>query len=231
MKIFGFVLLLIVLLLMVPVIVHLDSEPQLTVTVKYLWFKKGILPKGEKSAEKKKGPSDSKAPKKKKTREKRQLSYKLEEIFELLQKLQQRTSPAVRRLLHRTSLAKFRMRMVVVGEDAADTALKFGKVNAQVFTAVAFVAGLIKLKADQVEILPGFGASQSEMSYSGVARLSPLALLVAGVQIGFWALASALPMFLRSRKNKTSKKTGGDGAADPRKEDQNGKETSLERGA
>lgn len=231
MKIFGFVLLLIVLLLMVPVIVHLDSAPQLTVTVKYLWFKKGILPKSEKNTEKKKESSDSKTPKKKKAREKRQLSYKLEEIFELLQKLQQRTSPAVRRLLRRTSLGKFRMRMVVVGEDAADTAIKFGKVNAQVFTAVAFVAGLIKLKADQVEILPGFGASQSEMSYSGVARLSPLTLLVAGVQIGFWALASALPMFLRSRKNKTSKKTGGDGAADPRKEDQNGKETSLERGA
>ncbi|MEA5136960.1 MAG: hypothetical protein VB035_12570 [Candidatus Fimivivens sp.] len=230
MKVFGLVLLLIILFLMVPVIVHLDSAPQLTVTVKYLWFKKGILPKGEKGQGKEKEPAEPKTPKKKKARKKRQLSYTLEELFELLQKLQQRTSPAVRRLLRRTSLAKFRMRMVVVGEDAAETAIKFGKVNAQVFTAVAFVAGLIKLKADQIEILPGFGASQSEMSYSGVARLSPLALLVAGVQIAFWGLASALPLFLKSQKDKTYKKTGGD-AAEPRKEDQNGKETSLERGA
>lgn len=230
MKVFGFVLLLIVLLLMVPVIMHIDSAPQLTVSVRYLWFKKGILPKGEKGQGKEKEPAQPKTPKKKKAKAKRELSYTLQELLDLFQTLQRRTSPAVRRLLRRTSLAKFRLRMIVVGEDAADTAIKFGKVNAQVFTVVALVEAFIRLKADQIEILPGFGASQGEMSYSGVVRLAPLALLVAGVQIAFWGLASTLPLFLKSRKNKTSKKAGG-AAAEPRKEDQNGKETSLERGA
>ncbi|KAF5030772.1 hypothetical protein DSECCO2_634690 [anaerobic digester metagenome] len=153
----------------------------------------------------------------------------MQEMWTLLRKLLRHTSPAVRRLLRRTSLAKFRMRMVVAGGDAADTAIKFGKVNAQVFTAVAVVKEMINLKADQIEILPGFGASQSETSYSGELRLSPFALLVAVVQIAFWGLVSSLPLLLKSRNNKTLKKAGGN-VAGARKEDQNGKETSLERG-
>ncbi len=228
MKIFGCILLLIFLLLLVPVRLYVNSEPELTVIVKYFWFKKGILPKGEKSGEKK-APAEKK-PKTKKAREKRALSYTLQEILELVRILLRRTSPAVRRLLRRTSLAKFRMRMIVAGADAAETAIKFGKVNAQVFTAIALVEGLIRLKADQIEILPGFGVAKSETSYSGEMRLSPFALLVAGVQIAFWGLVSALPLFLKSRNNKTSKKSGGE-TADARKEDQNGQETPLERGA
>lgn len=228
MKIFGCILLLIFLLLLVPVRLYVNSEPELTVIVKYFWFKRGILPKGEKR-EKKEQPTGEK-PKKKKAREKRALSYTLQELLELLRLLLRRTSPAVRRLLRRTSLAKFRMRMIVAGQDAAETAIKFGKVNAQVFTIVALVEEIIRLKADQIEILPGFGVAKSETSYSGEMRLSPLALLAAGAQVAFWGLVSALPLFLKSRENKTSKKSGGE-TADARKEDQNGKETPLERGA
>ncbi len=228
MKIFGCILLLIFLLLLAPVRLYVNSQPELTVIVKYFWFKKGILPKSGQGGEKK--ATAEKKPKAKKAREKRALSYTLQEILELLRILLRRTSPAVRRLLRRTSLAKFRMRMIVAGQDAAETAIKFGKVNAQVFTAIALVEGLIRLKADQIEILPGFGVAKSETSYSGELRLRPFALLVAGVQIAFWGLISALPLFLRSRNNKTSKKSGGE-TAGARKEDQNGQETPLERGA
>ncbi|MFV0496568.1 MAG: hypothetical protein ACK5L0_00145 [Candidatus Fimivivens sp.] len=228
MTVFGCILLLIVLFLMVPVIVHIDSAPKLTITVQYLCFKKGILPKSDKATGKKK--ARPRAKKKKKERKKRALSYTLQELLSLLQTLQRRTSPAVRRLLRRTSLAKFRLRMIVVGEDAAQTAIKFGKTNAQVYNAVAWVKEIIRLKADQIEILPGFGVSRSERSYSGIVRLAPLALLVAGVQIVFWGMISALPLLLKSSKKKTSKNVGGDAAA-LRKEDKNGKETPIERGA
>lgn len=228
MKIFGCILLLIILLLLVPVRMHIDSAPELTVTVKYLWIKKGILPKEAHRAGKT-APSGEKTERKKKLREKRELPGTWQELFELFQKLLHRTSPAIRRLLRRTSLAKFRLRMIVAGKDAADTAIRFGKVNAQVFTAVAVVKEIIKLKADRIEILPGFGVDKSETSYSGEMRLSPFAVLAAGAQIAFWGLISALPVFLKSRKSKTSKKTGGDTAA--RKEDQNGEATPLERGA
>lgn len=230
MKIFGCILLLIVLFLMAPVIVHIDSVPKLTITVRYFWFKKGILPKDEEKVAKKKKAPRAKTKKKKKDREKGTFSYTLLELLDLLQKLQQRISPAMRRLLRRTSLAKLRLRMVVVGEDAAETAIKFGKVNAQVFAAVALLEGTIRLKAEQIEVVPGFGAEQGEISYSGVVRFVPLALLIAGAQIAFWGLVSALPLFLKSSKKKTLK-TAGDKAAALRKEDQNGKETPFERGA
>ena len=228
MKVFGCILLLISLALMIPVVVHVDSHPELTVTAKYLWFKKGILPKDERRA-KKKMPDSKTGGKTKKTKEKRELSATLQELLTLVQKLLRHTSPAVRRLLRRTSLAKLRMRMVVTGKDAADTAIKFGKVNAQVFTAVAVVDRIITLKADQIQILPGFGVSQSETSYSGEMRLSPFALLAAGAQIAFWGMLAGLPLVLKSRKNKTLKKAGGDADA-ARKEDQNGKATPSERG-
>ena len=228
MKIVGCILLLIFLLLLLPVRLYINSEPELTVTVKYLWFKLGILPKGEKTAPKR--TPKGKKPKKKKARERQALSYTLQEMLELARILLRRTSPAVRRLLRRTSLAKFRLRMIVAGADAFETAIKFGRVNAQVFSAIAWIEELIRLKADQIEISPGFGVAKGETSYSGELRLAPLALLVAGAQIAFWGLVSAIPLFLKSRKNKTSNKSGGK-TADARKEDQNGKETPVERGA
>ena len=61
MKVWGCILLLIVLPLMIPVVVHVDSHPQLTVTIKYFWFKKGILPKGERPAKKKEAPAQAEA--------------------------------------------------------------------------------------------------------------------------------------------------------------------------
>ncbi len=226
MKIIGCIFLLIFLLLLLPVRLYVNSEPELTVVVKYLWFKKGILPKGEKPAQK--APEKKKSTKK--IKEKRALSYTLQELLELMRILLRRTTPPVRRLLRRTSLAKLRLRMIVAGEDAAKTAIKFGKVNAQVFSAVALIKQVIRLNAEEIEILPGFGVAKGETSYSGELRLIPLAMLAAGVQIAFWGLASALPVFLRSRKKNASGQSGGEAPA-ARKGDQNGKETPVKRGA
>lgn len=230
MKIIGCVLLLIFLLLFLPVRLYINSEPELTVVVKYLWFKKGILPKGEKPA--KKAPREKKPKKKpkKKAKEKRALSYTLQELLELTRILLRRTTPAVRRLLRRTSLAKLRLRMIVAGNDAAETAIKFAKVNGQVFSAVALIKQVIRLNAEEIEILPGFGVAKGETSYSGELRLIPLAMLAAGAQIAFWGLVSALPVFLRSRKKNASGQSGGEAPA-ARKGDQNGKETPVKRGA
>lgn len=220
MKIFGCILLLILVIMLVPVVIHFDSAPQLTVNVKYFWLKKAILPKEDKHTKKVKVPSDKAAKKKKRPKKKPQLPDSPQELFSLLLKLLRKTSPAVRRLLRRTSLAKFRLRMIVAGSDAMATAIKFGKVNAQIFYIVGLVERIITLKADQIEILPGFGAERSEATYSGEVRLSPLFLLVAGLQVLFWSL----PLLLKMKKSKPSDKADGD-TAEQRKEDNHGKKT------
>lgn len=220
MKIFGCILVLILALMLVPVVIHFDSAPQLTVTVNYFWIKKKIFPQKEKRIQKPKSARDKAAGKKKQAKKKPKLPDTPQELFSTLIKFVKRTGPTVRRMLRRTSLAKFRLRMIVADSDAAKTAMKFGRVNAEVFYIVALIERVVTLKTDQIDILPGFGAEKSEMSYSGEIRLSPLFLLVAGVQLIFWGL----PLMLKFRKPKASQKIDGV-VAEQRKEDNDGKKT------
>lgn len=229
MKVFGCILLLLILLLLVPVFVVFDKNLEFSVTLKYFWFKRNILPKKKTETKEAEKPDEDREPKEKK-KKKKELPATPQEIWELLQKLIPRLTPPVRRLLRRTTIAKFRLRMIVVGDNAADTAIKFGKVNAAVFSFVAVVNRIVTLKVKQIDIIPGFGADLSETSCSGEIRLVPLALLIAGVQFAIWSLVSAFPLLLSKSKDKKDHKQNGndDTIAERRKEDSNGKETSIE---
>lgn len=98
----------------------------------------------------------------------------------------------MQRLLRRTGLARVSLRLVVKGEDAAATALRFGRANAAVYSTVAALDRIFFLRVEQIEIIPGFAAEQEEYSCSGEIRLFPFAVLIAALQLGFWTLIALI---------------------------------------
>lgn len=192
MALLGYALLLLLAVaLLAPVRLFFDSGPGPTLTLRWLLLKKRLLPRRRKAKGTSPAPekqTEPQAKKKKAPLSERPLSYYLA----LFERLWPHLSHAVRHLLRRTGILRLRLRMVVVGADAADTALRFARTNAVVVSAIAICDRVFTLRAEQVDIIPGFTAEKSEAQVSFCLSLLPAAALIAGAQLLLWALASYL---------------------------------------
>ncbi len=180
----------ILLLLLVPVRVTASaaSGQKAAAALHWLLFSYPLYPRPQKEK-----PKDGAKKEKKREAEKPDKPRRgIEPLLTQLLADFDRLAHPVQKLLRRTSLAAFSLRIVVVGEDAAATALRFGTVNAAVYSGVAILDRVFALRVRQIEILPGFTAEREEYSFSGELRLVPLAALAAAVQIGFWTLAAMI---------------------------------------
>ena len=151
-------------------------------------------------------------------------------MIELLPKAVEKLIPPIRKLLKRTVVGKFSLTVTVVGSDAADTAIKFGKINGAVFYAVALLDRIMTLKVKNVDITPGFAAEQSEFKASAKIKAYPLALLIAAVQLGVSALILLIPA-VKQRKRKNRAANTASAQINDRKDDRNGEEKSVGRSA
>lgn len=193
------ILLLILLLLLIPVRIkaHAATEEPPEVVMWVLMFPVRLVP-GRDSSDKrrrKKHPSSGESGKSKK-----QIHDLKRFAAGLLPYLSHLCAP-VQRLLRRTGVARVSLRFVVTGEDAAQTAIRFGQVNAAVYFAVAVLDRIVSLRVDRIEILPGFTAPKEQYAVCAEARIFPFAVLIAGLQIGFWILAAALRAGQRPEKS------------------------------
>lgn len=191
-------LLLLLLLLPVRVTAKAATGQEPTATLHYLFFSVLLYPRPERPAPKQ--PEKKKQPKEKGEQPKRDLKPLLMQLLSRFERL----SRPVQRLLRRTGLARFFLRLVVVGEDAAATALRFGRANAAVYSAVAVLDRIFALRVRQIEIIPGFTAEREEYSFSGEARVVPLAALIAALQLGFWALVALIQSAGASKDTKAT---------------------------
>lgn len=225
MKTFFFITAAIILLLLVPVAARWNTEPVFTLDIKYFFFKKRLLPKEKKEPAAKKPEGAQPMPAKKK---KPALPVDTKELIELLPRAVKKLSPPVQRLLRRTTVADFYLRVVVVGSDAADTAIKFGEANAAVFSLIALADRAVLLKTQGVDIIAGFSEQKSSAECRGELRAVPLAVIIAAASILIKALILALPLY---KGRKSAKEKDILQKNDRRKEDSDGKEKSTQRGS
>ena len=225
MKIAIIVLLMLTLVLLIPVTAEARYDGEMFLSVKYLFLKKKILPKvpKEKTAKKKKAPKKTKP-----DRPKRKFPFTVREMLELAPKAVDRLLPPVRRLLKRTVIASFELDAVIVGSDAADTAIKFGKLNAAAVYAVALVDRIVTLKAKRINIYPGFTYEKSDFRACGDIKAYPLAVLIAAVQLAVYGLMLLIPELAKKKKNKAKADRINN---NDRKDDSNGKEEPIGRSA
>ena len=137
---------------------------ELYVDLKFLFYKKRLMPqdKKEKKSGQKKEPKEDKPKKDKKPKE--AFFDTLERFTELLS-----AGGSIGRLalsLHKASLD---FKVKVGGQDAADAAIKSGRMSAYLHTAAAVLANLVNVKKRNITVAPDYNSKDSE--YDLCARL------------------------------------------------------------
>lgn len=133
---------------------------KLTLKLKVLVFDFTLVPK-----KKKKKPKKSRAKKKKADDKKeddgsyvKKLSERkgVEGIVSMLIELSKLAASTLKGVLSHTVINKFDIKLTVVGEDAADTALKYGKVCSVFYPAVTIVCESAKCRDYSLDVTPDF---------------------------------------------------------------------------
>ncbi|MBS5481396.1 MAG: DUF2953 domain-containing protein [Clostridiales bacterium] len=179
----------VLLLLLLPVHVSLRFREELEVRVRYAFVSLRVYPRPEKPAkkEKKKAARAHRRAKKKETEEK---LPQLEKLFKedgvsavaaYLQMMAKLAADALRRALRVIVVDRLQVRLIVVGEDAADTAVRYGKICAAVYPAQAVLETVMKVRRRQIDVEPGFLQEKSSTAVDLRAHVQPLRVLAAAV--------------------------------------------------
>lgn len=179
----------VLLLLLLPVHVSLRFREELEVRVRYAFVSLRVYPRPEKpeKKEKKKAARAHRGAKKKETEEK---LPQLEKLFKedgvsavaaYLQMMAKLAADALRRALRVIVVDRLQVRLIVVGEDAADTAVRYGKICAAVYPAQAVLETVMKVRRRQIDVEPGFLQEKSSTAVDLRAHVQPLRVLAAAV--------------------------------------------------
>ena len=68
--------------------------------------------------------------------------------------------------------------MVVGGENADDTAIKFGQMNEMIYSFVTVADKVINLQIKQLDIVPAFEPREQEIYFSTTLKLVPLVAIM-----------------------------------------------------
>lgn len=176
----------VLLLLLLPVHVSLRFRDELEVRVRYAFVSLRVYPRPEKPAKKKKKAARAGRRAKKQEPEEKlsQIEKLLKEdgvgaVVEYLQSVAKLAVDALRRALRVIVVDRLETRLIVVGEDAAETAVLYGKICAAVYPAQAVLETVMKVRRRQVCVEPGFLQEKSSAAVDLRAHVQPLRLLVA----------------------------------------------------
>lgn len=200
-KIILIILAVLLLLMLFPIRITVDYDGQPRVGVGYLFLKFQIVPPKEKKPPRKKKPpkKPEKEPDAKKTQEKkpgtlRRLMdrYGLDGLIEILKDIVKIVVGLLGGLGKHLYFTRFRVRICIVGEDAADTAVKYGYVCSAVYPLVAVLREHSVLKNPYTDISAGFLAEKTAAELELTAKIRPLFLVGLGLKALFGLIKSVL---------------------------------------
>lgn len=150
------------IILMINVRFYATYEDTLRVIAKFLFWEFILLPESEKEEKKKKKRKNRKKAKKKDENEKKEYVKKvsktkgIEGLASILIELVKLICSAIKGLAEHAVVKKFEFLVKVAGEDAADTALKYGKYCGVIYSAVSLICGTAKCDDYTLKVAPDF---------------------------------------------------------------------------
>lgn len=192
------------LLLLCPITLTASYETQLEAKLRFLFFSYRLAPPKEKK------------PKKKKKAEKQQegppppQESKLKQLIKergfggflrLMKELAQLLTETVKDFFKHVKIKVLKLRLTAVGEDASDTALKYGYACSAVYPVVSMVTALSGCKNYRVSVTPGFQEKESSVSCYLKLRFAPIYVASAGLK----ALYRYFKLVLKQKKMETLK--------------------------
>ena len=147
-------------------------------------------PKKEKKKKVKKQTPKTEQPKKA-TEKKPSLikKYGIEWLLNLIKRVAELAVSALQEFFSHILIKKFSLSISVAGDDAADTAIKYGKYCAVVYPAVGTIVRVVKCKGYGVDINPNFSEkAETEINFDFVARVFVFRLVALAVKHGIKGL-------------------------------------------
>ncbi len=147
-------------------------------------------PKKEKKKKAKKQTQKSEQPKKA-TEKKPSLikKYGIEWLLNLIKRVAELAASALQDFFSHILVKKFSLGISVAGDDAADTAIKYGKYCAVVYPAVGTIVRVVKCKSYGVDINPNFSEkAETEINFDFAARIFAFRLIGLAVKHGIKGL-------------------------------------------
>lgn len=194
--ILGAIILLLIILLYSPFRIFVSCyENKLSVCVKYLFFKKNILPKPEKKAiskpdmtadkqtkkslkrpgKKKKESKSSKKAEKSKKDKKIFFPEDKEERIAFIINILKSSGKALKHFTKKIVIKKVRAEIYISDLDACDCAINFGKANIAVYNILSFAACFFKIKKEYININCVYNKPESIYNFSFVVKFTPSA--------------------------------------------------------
>jgi len=147
-------------------------------------------PKKEKKKKVKKQTPKTEQPKKA-TEKKPSLikKYGIEWLLNLIKRVAELAVSALQDFFSHIMIKKFSLSISVAGDDAADTAIKYGKYCAVVYPAVGTIVRVVKCKGYGIDINPNFSEkAETEINFDFVARVFVFRLVALAVKHGIKGL-------------------------------------------
>ena len=206
MKLFLIILLLLIGILLIPVRIFIKADPDVAVSIGYLFFRWPVLPQKDRPETTPKKPKKEKKEKPKAEKKKKKLNIQdLKPYLGTLLDVLSHCFKSIQKLLKRTTLARLTFEIKVVGEDAAAVAMQYGRVSTAVYNAVAMLDRIFTLRVEQICILPDFTGDRTDFRMSLEVRVIPLAGLLAGLNILGWSLFGLVKIFLQQDQDNKKK--------------------------
>ena len=122
-------------------------------------------------------------------------------FLRLMKELAQLLTEAVKDFLRHANVKELELRLTAAGEDAADTAVKYGYACSVVYPVVSMITALSGCKNYKVSVIPGFREKESSVFCYIKIRFGPIFLVASG----FKALHKYFKLVLNQKKVETLK--------------------------
>lgn len=196
--IIGGILLLIALILLLPITAQIKFEDDFFLKVKFLGITVYKLKEKQEKNKTKKEKSENNEPKPKakeqgifaKLKAKHGFKGAIKEVFDFAGKVITEIKPQLLKIKFR----KFKLELIVVGEDAAMTAIEYGAVCGIVYPVLSFIDQNLNIKLKQIIVEAGFKQNESVFTTSFDVKANALLLLI----IAFKALKEYKNFSLRN---------------------------------
>lgn len=207
----GGVIALVVILAVLALLAVLAASPlsfyvkyvkgELYVDLRYLFFKKRLMPTKPKKQKNASQPPKEK-PEKTAKKQKEPFFDVVERFFDLLS-----SGGGIARLAISFHRANIDLDVKVGGEDAADAAVQTGRLSAYFHTAAAALANFIKINKRRICVYPDYDCEDTEITFSGRFWSRPASYIfnIHKIVPLLLRLADALPP-KKEEKNKGEKK-------------------------
>lgn len=184
------ILIFLFLLLMIPVSFRFkfDGEPELI--LQYLFIKIRLVPPKEKPKKQEKSKQESKQSEEKsekkdnrfkKLYQKRGFDGLLEIIGEVVSIIKDTSSVILRHIV----IKKLKIDLLIVGDDVADSAMKYGYACSLIYPAVSFIDSNMKLRKREIDIEAGFNEKETKALAEAKINVKPWFALGAILSGGF----------------------------------------------